>query len=256
MTDDNLPAFVTQLDSDLQGDERLTSLKDKTVSDLVRGHFSAEDNISSLKKAQEGMVAIPGEETPDDERSAFYSKLGRPESHDGYEFETIELPEGREADKVLNEKIRKIAFNNGVSGGALKALHKTVTEHGVLQHNEVQKLIKEQNDKDTNTLKNIWQGDTFKENTDKAERTLRAVIEKLNVPDALGGKEGMIEEFKIMGFLDDSNPKFRYFMAEMFNLIGDDTFIEGLGGSGTPKESKKTDSGFSMMSFPSMEGKK
>lgn len=241
---ENLPAYHGQLEGDLQGHESLTGLD--SMSAVARKVIESGKSITSLREAQEKMVNIPGENSSDEERTAFYTKTGRPESFDKYEFETIELPEGRELDKTLDERIRKTAFDEGVNGKALKALHKVVSQRGVEQHNEIQRLIKEQNEKDTNALKDIWPGDTYKENLEKSKRAFDKILEKMTVPETLGGKEALLNEFRMIGFLEDeknpnnSSPLFRFFMAETFKLTGDDTFVEGSpGGSGELSEQER-----------------
>lgn len=234
-------ASLEQLEESLRGNEGLSGVDDFNA--LAKDYLTHGETIKSLQGELEGKVAIPGENSTDEDRSAFWNKLGRPESPDKYDFEKVVLPEGREADKVLDETIRNEAFKHGVSSKALNALQSAVVKHGVAQQNEITRLVNEQNEKDMNTLKDIWKGDSFKENTEKADRTFKAIVEKLNVPEALGGKDGMIEEFKVMGFLDDSNPKFKYFMAEMFKLIGDDTIITGFPASSSEGDVKRTEGG-------------
>lgn len=233
---ENLPAYHGQLEADLQGHESLTGLD--SMSAVVRRHIENGKAIGSLKEGQEKMVNIPDENSSDADRNAYYAKTGRPESFDKYEFDDIEIPDGRERDKVLQDKVRKIAFDKGVSSKALKALDRVVTEHGIEQNKEVNRLLKEQNEKDTNTLKNIWTGDSYKENIEKNNRTFEKILDKITVPETLGGKEAMLNEFHMIGFLEDeknphnSSPLFRYFMASMFKLIGDDSFVEGSSGDG------------------------
>ena len=62
---------------DLQNDPSLANIQD--VASLAKGYVHAQHMVGADK------VAIPTRETTPEELDAFYNKLGRPESVDGYE---------------------------------------------------------------------------------------------------------------------------------------------------------------------------
>lgn len=247
-------AAMEQLEESLRGHESLSEVDD--FNGLTKKFIEHGETIKTLQGDLEGKIAIPGEDASEDDRNAFYGKLGRPESPDEYEFDRPDLPEGREYDKALEGKIRDIAHKNGISAKALREIDKVINEHGTSQYTELQKSINELNEKDLNALKDTWKGDTFNENSEKAERAFNAVINKMDIPESLGGKEGLIDEFKILGFGDEKNinPKLKFFMSQMFDLmVADDKFLDS-GKGNPPSDVKRTESGIPVFStYENME---
>jgi hypothetical protein len=224
-------ASLEQLEQSLRGHESLSVVDD--FNGLTKRYIEYGDTIKNLKGELEGKVAIPKEDTPEADRNAFYNKIGRPETSDGYDFEKPDLPDGRKYDEVLEGKLKAIAHKHGVSKAALKALHKVTTEHGNEQHANLQKFIKEANEKDLNTLKDIWQGEDFDVKSKKADATLTAVLDKMNIPESLGGKDGMVKAFENLGLTGENfDPHLKYFMSSLFGLIGEDHLINNAGGGG------------------------
>ena len=80
------------------------------------GWKSPDDAIQSyrnLEKMDSGKVKIPTAESPADEVSAFYSKLGRPETAEGYKVPKV--GEGQEVNKEFFGGMATIAHEAGMS---------------------------------------------------------------------------------------------------------------------------------------------
>jgi len=86
-----------------------------------KGWKSPEDldkvlaSYSELEKAQGSSLRVPKDDAPQEEWDKFYSKLGRPESADKYEFKRPEgLPEDLPWDSEGEQALKAWAFNAGV----------------------------------------------------------------------------------------------------------------------------------------------
>ena len=75
----------TSIPEDLQNEPSLADIKD--VASLAKGYVHAQHMIGSDK------VVVPGRDASQEELDSFYNKLGRPESAEGYEAPTENMPE-------------------------------------------------------------------------------------------------------------------------------------------------------------------
>ena len=78
----------------------INALKDfKTPADLAKSYVNTKEKIGS-------MVSIPGEDADVETRSKFYTRIGRPENIDGYDFEP-QAVEGINGVPLLTKKMLK-----------------------------------------------------------------------------------------------------------------------------------------------------
>ncbi len=71
-------SWTDDLPDDLKSNPSVTKFKDKASA--VKGYIELEKSLG-------GRVKVPGEGATPEELNAFYNKLGRPETKDGYEFD-------------------------------------------------------------------------------------------------------------------------------------------------------------------------
>ena len=102
--------WLQSLPPEYRADKSLARYKD--LPDFVKGHKELEKQFSSGAR-------IPGPDATDEERSAFYNKLGRPESPDKYE---IKFAEGTPVDDALLGAFRGVAHKLGLSQTQAQAL--------------------------------------------------------------------------------------------------------------------------------------
>lgn len=88
--------------------------------------FQQFDNAQSLigKKA----VGVPTEDSSPEEWNEFYNKMGRPESHDKYEFEKTELPEGLARLEDTDAKAKELFHKAGLTAAQAKQVMKGYDE--------------------------------------------------------------------------------------------------------------------------------
>lgn len=75
------------------------------------------DDTGNGTKADPVTLTLPGDDASDEERNAFYSALGRPDSADGYNVAAPEdLPEGLSWNEEQAKAFAQAAFDAGLSG--------------------------------------------------------------------------------------------------------------------------------------------
>ena len=99
--------WKTSIPEELQNDPSLADIKD--VASLAKGYVHAQHLVGSDK------VVIPSREANQEELDAFYNKLGRPETADGYEVPKENMPEiatDGEMQGKFFEEAHRIGLNN------------------------------------------------------------------------------------------------------------------------------------------------
>lgn len=210
----NAPAWTAQLDKDLQGNERLTSFK--TIGEMGKAFLDLEGKSKDA-------ITLPGENATDEERAAFFTKIGRPEAADKYVFTNpAELPEGYTPE--VETAMKGIFFKANMTASQAEVVN---AEYVALlkQGQEMQQQQeKEAREKAVNALKDEWKGDAFKENTELAVRAFT----KFGGDDA----KKFIEETKINGLALGDHPVFIKIFASIGKAIADDSSFSGRGGVG------------------------
>lgn len=184
---------------------------DNDTRDWIKRSNLTPDVKALAKKAYEqekligGAVKLPGKDATDEERAAFFNKLGRPEKEDGYELTVPkELPEDLPYDGERAKSFKSIAHKLGLSAEQAKGVHDWAVANAVTDHTaaktagdeqalatakaETDKLVKEFGPLD---------GDTFKAQAEFADRVLTQTP---------GGLE-VIEEFKRIGLIGSGEGK-------------------------------------------------
>jgi len=213
---DKAPAWTAQLDKDLQGNERLTQFK--TIGEMGK-------TLLELEGKSKNALYIPGETSTDEEKAAFYSKLGRPESPDKYTYTRPadlppEIPYTAEVETVYKQLFHKVGLSDA-QAKEITETHLNLAKQGLeLQ----QKTEREETEKAINTLKDEWKGDAFKENSELAVRAFRELG---------GGEEGkkFIEETKVNGIPLGNHPIFLKIFANIGKQISDDRINSGRDGN-------------------------
>lgn len=102
---------------------------DEATREWLQKHGLREPSAIA-KKAHEldkfvgGAVKLPGKDATDEERAAFYNKLGRPPEPTGYEFKVPEsMPENLPYDEGFANDYRDIAHRHGLTATQAAALH-------------------------------------------------------------------------------------------------------------------------------------
>lgn len=171
------------------------------VSDKVKGFSDINGLLKSYNESQSyigGAVKIPTDKSTDEERSAFYAKLGRPESADKYEWQP---PEGISVEGVTDgefKKFKDLAFAAGLSNKQLGAVMGGWSEIVQSLQAKQAKFLSEQSEQTTAALKKEW-GDEYQQKFDLTMKKLdslgiRKHLEASGIltPEIVKGFYGMI----------------------------------------------------------------
>jgi hypothetical protein len=183
---------------------------------------------------------LPGEKSTPEEKAAFYAKLGRPETPDGYEItKPTDLPESIPYDPALASEFSKFAHANGLTKEQAKGswdFYFNLAREG----RELE--IKAQNES-VDKLKTEW-GVNFAGNKTIAEIAFKNY-----------GKEAvdLLNEAKIGSMRLGDHPAF----LKVFHRIGlatmDDKILKG--GGGGEQDPAQDDAKTANLMFPSMQKK-
>ena len=179
---------------------------------------SLEDSDKLAGFDPEKVLNIPGEDTSDGDREAFYQKLGKPESADGYELDDPGFPDGLDRDEALEGHIKKWAHEANMPADALKYLVGKYNAHlgaeFAAAKAEQAKALQESSEALKTELK-----DGYNEYVLKAQRAATR----------FGGDE-LITLLKDYGL--ESHPAFLKAFAEIGKVTSEDSALGGGTGSG------------------------
>jgi len=207
------PLYMAQMPDELKNNEEIA--KHGSLGALGYAYLDAMKNST-------GAVKVPGDDATDDERAAFYNKIGRPEAADKYELINPELPEGMKIDTELGVSFRDFAHKTGLTQKQAKAAFEFYNNHMVSQFSEMEKARQEAVVKGGEALKTEW-GTAFDRNMEVIKRTY----------ERFGNEE-------FTKFMDDSGMGNIPIVLKTFLEIGkttlDDSFLEGSLSMGKKRE--------------------
>lgn len=229
--DDNLDTNANQDGGDVSGDGQawLSSVPENLRSnDAFKGIEKSSDawqQFVDLTGSSKTAVQIPGENATDEDRSAFYNSLGRPETADKYTLSKPEnLPEGLTYDENVAEAFKGIFHGVGLSDSQASDIWGKYHEIAAQGYEAEQKAEKESFDTAVNALKDEWPGDKFKVNTELATRAFTKVFEdEAKQAEATA----FIEDTKINGTALGNHPMFLKIFQQIGSIIGDDSLNHG-----------------------------
>ena len=108
------PAWMAQLEGDLKSDKSLTRYK--TISELGKAHRELEGKLAKS-------VVLPDDKATDEDRNAFYKRLGVPEKPSDYKLDKVELPKGYSYEAKSEEEFKNIAHKLHLTAEQAKEAH-------------------------------------------------------------------------------------------------------------------------------------
>ena len=116
-TDAPAPAdWRASLPEDLRADPSLADIQD--VGSMAKSYINGQKLIGKNR------IALPDEGATDEEMSAFYSQVGRPEKSGGYQFgDRPELPEGMTYDEAFENQFKELSYKSGLSAKQAKEIY-------------------------------------------------------------------------------------------------------------------------------------
>lgn len=242
-----LETWKDSLPVTLKNDPALSSFKD--VEGLAKSYVHAQKMVGSER------VAVPRDDWTDADWSGYYDKLGRPETHDGYETPDVELPESiKFDDSVIDDakkEFHKLGLSSKQADGILKYYLSGLGDQVSKQNEHAQ----ETHDQATSRLENEW-GREYGHNMDIA----RGALKKFGTPElietlestGMGNNVDLIKAFASVGnmVMEDNVRGGRSTMemsgksnamSEINNLKGNPGFMEQLFNRNTTGHSEAKD---------------
>jgi hypothetical protein len=134
--------------AELKEEERGKLARFKTGNDIVKSYLSLESKLGAS-------ITLPGKDATDEEKTAFYKRLGRPETKDGYALDTLFLADGVTKDSDTENRLRDMAFDLGLNQENAKRLHKTFIDLA----NRGAAMVSEMKEKARDGLHKEWGGE-------------------------------------------------------------------------------------------------
>lgn len=228
------PKAVDEPGKELQAPDWMTSVP-KEFRDN-KALWKHPDISSYFKEAQENsdklagfdpekVVNIPGDDASDEVREAFYQKLGKPESADGYELDDPGFPDGLPRDEELEGHIKQWAHEANIPADALKSLVGKYNAHV----GEIFKAAQDEYDKDLQEKSDALKAELKEDYNEFVLKAQRAA-------DKLGGEE-FITLLKDSGL--ETHPTFLKVFGNIGKMISEDSALGGGPGTGGGEENPK-----------------
>lgn len=168
--------------------------KYKTIKAFAEGHDALLSKLGTS-------VTIPNNESTPEQWNEFYSKIGRPESADKYEFED-KLPDGLEIDEKLDSEYRNLAYEIGLTSTQaqkIRMFYNSAVEAAYLGNKKAtEEHLAKTFETNVNAIKDMWGAD-YKAKTKIAMNTARRVLSQdtLDYLDAtgLGNNAKLVKDF-------------------------------------------------------------
>lgn len=116
------PDWRSGLSEELRADTAIAGMDG--VATLAKSYVEARSKVSS-----ENSVVIPGNTATQQERNAFYERLGRPDSFEKYELPTEGMPATFKADESRVTLMKQKAFEVGITRDQFAALVRADAEY-------------------------------------------------------------------------------------------------------------------------------
>jgi len=138
-----------QLPEDMRGDASLKDIAD--VAGLAKSYIHAQGMVGADK------VVIPKDGASDEEITAFYTKLGRPETSDKYELKNPDnMPENFPLSEERVKAFRENAHKLGLSAKQLSGQYTWYMEDEIKQYNDAVRENEEAVASATKQLRTDW----------------------------------------------------------------------------------------------------
>ncbi len=184
----------------------------------VKGWKSADEAVNSYRELEQSMgtrIKMPDDKTTPEEKSAFYQKLGRPETAADYTRPT--LPDGTTLDEDFYSYMTAAAMECGASDVHLGFLMQKYIAYQTKLEGVKEAAKEAQADADDKTSHEEWGGD-YDKNSEIARRAFAELA-----PEEIREPLSVLIKDKGLEF----NPVFKKFLFSIGSKIMDDTLVKG-----------------------------
>lgn len=139
----------------------------KNPAELALANF----NLTKLQRGDPTVIGLPGSDATPEQMGEFYSKLGRPDAPEGYEFT---FAEGVKADETMIAFARGAFHEAGLTPAQAQLVADKWNEFAAQQSEGLQTQITEANDAELAALQTKWGADLEK-NKAAGQRAMQAL---------------------------------------------------------------------------------
>jgi hypothetical protein len=180
------------------------------------------DKFDKLLQADGKMTVIPDDNATDEERAAFYAKLGRPETPDKYDFaKPDDFPDAILYSKDSETAFKAIAHEVGMTKKQAKKTYDWYCGLAKMGWEKTQQEQAQATEKAIAKLKDELPGDAFEQTKTAAVKGFKMFAK--DVPDMYQ----LIESVKAEGVALGDHPAFIKFFAKISDAISDDSLSAG-----------------------------
>jgi len=221
-----------QLPDDLKENEAFTGFE--KIGDFANAYLKKGKTQTDLEGKLTNSVQLLKDDASDEDRATFFSKIGRPDKPEGYEFKKPDLPEGITYDENQEKEFRNTCHTLGLSKGQATGIYDNFHQYVIKSFQALDGKRKQIRNEAEIKLKADW-GDKYTENVEISRRAAKA----------LGGEE-------FITFMDQSGLGDNPIMVKTFHDIGT-KILEDAILKGTPPGVSAGEEG--VLSYPSMDKK-
>lgn len=131
----------------------------------------ANYNLTRLQRGDPTVIGLPGEGATPEDMDAFYAKLGRPETPEGYK---LKFAEGTTVDDATLQFGRSAFHKAGLTPQQAQVMAEEWNTFQTAQMSEMQQQVAQANDAELEALKGRWSGDLDK-NLEAGRRAVQAL---------------------------------------------------------------------------------
>ena len=205
----------------LESPKWMSSLPDAYKEDARFKQFEepskAWNKFASLLDAEGKMVQIPGEDSTNEVKNSFFTKLGRPGKPEEYTFKIPDSAPKELFCPEIDSLFKSLAFDTGLSDKQLTNLYSGYIEIIMKADAEMQVKEKAATEKTIDVLKNEWKGDDFKMNVALAHKAFK----EFSNDDV----QEFIENTKVEGVALGDHPIFLKLFANIAKSIMNDNAL-------------------------------
>jgi len=190
--------------------------KYSSMESFAKGHLNA---VSMLGKEPE--IKVPDNE---DEKGEFYNKLGRPDTNEGYEFKSFDVPENLQEYVSGREKsFREVSHKLGLSSTQASELHEWYMQGNSDTSREAEAAQNKSQQDGYDNLKSEW-GEAYDKNIKSSQYALSEFADESFVQyledTGLGNHPSLVRAFHKIGL----------------GMMGEDKLEAGNDVSSTPEQ--------------------
>ena len=194
-----------ELKFDLPEADKTKLARFKTQNDLGKSYLELERKIGAS-------VVLPGKDASTEEKDAFYKRLGRPDSQNGYELDPVFLPDGVTRDEKSENTFKAIAFELGLTRDQARKLNKFAVDQTIAAMQAGRQAMEQKKREGSETLRKEYGLDYDK---------------KLSLVGMVNNRFGGEDWIRYINQGPGNDPPMLRFLIKVGEAISEETLVQG-----------------------------